>query len=318
VYGYTSDEYKAQFVHWMAEHQKMYTAEEFLNRFEIFKANMDYVRDWNAQGSPTVLGLNIFADLSNAEYRNIYLGTRYDGSARLANPEIFEAPTSPNAVAVDWRAKGYVTAIKDQGQCGSCWSFSTTGGIEGAWFKSNSKLVSLSEQNLMDCSFGQGNLGCNGGLMTRAFQYVINNKGIDTEESYPYTAKTSLSCHFKAENVGATISSYVSIAAGNEAALVDALDKIGPISVAIDASHNSFQLYKSGVYYEPTCSSSKLDHGVLAVGYGTDDATKADYYIVKNSWGTVWGTQGYINMARNRNNNCGIATQASYPIAPKV
>lgn len=312
VCGYTTNEYRSAFVQWMAENQKMYAAEEFLNRFEIFKANMDYVRDWNAKGSETVLGLTVFADLTNSEYRNVYLGTHIDASDALAYPEPFTPPTTPLAANVNWTSKGLVTPIKDQGQCGSCWSFSTTGSIEGAWAKAGNSLVSLSEQNLMDCSILQGNLGCNGGLMNRAFTYVINNHGIATEASYPYQAKLG-SCHYSSATCGASISAFTNVAAGNEDALVAALNS-QPVSVAIDASHNSFQLYKSGVYRESTCSSSKLDHGVLAVGYGTtDDDKKTPYFIVKNSWGTSWGTYGYILMTRDGSNNCGIATQASYP-----
>jgi len=213
---------------------------------------------------------------------------------------------------VDWVSKGAVTGIKNQGQCGSCWSFSTTGSVEGAHFLSTGKLVSLSEQNLVDCSTSEGNDGCNGGLMDYAFQYIIKNHGIDTEASYSYTATGPNACHFKAADVGATITSYTDVASGNEAALATAVDK-QPVSVAIDASHTSFQLYSSGVYYEPSCSTSQLDHGVLAVGYGTDGSS--DFWYVKNSWGTSWGIKGYIWMSRNRNNNCGIATAASYPIS---
>jgi len=313
VLGYTTSEYKTAFSNWMHEHQRMYAAEEFLNRFEIFKQNMDYVREWNAKNSETVLGLTVFADLSNSEYRNVYLGTFIDGSARLANPEPFNAPETPLATVVDWRTKGAVTGIKDQGQCGSCWSFSATGSIEGVHFLSAGKLVSLSEQNLMDCSTAYGNQGCNGGLMNSAFNYVIANHGIDTEMSYPYQTAQS-TCRFSTANIGATISGLKNVAAGNEAALVAAIN-MNPVSVAIDASHNSFQLYKSGVYYESACSASRLDHGVLAIGYGTDDTTNSDFFLVKNSWGVSWGMQGFINMARNKNNNCGIATQASYPVA---
>jgi len=288
----------------------MYSADEFLARFEIFKTNMDYVRDWNAAGSSTVLGLNILADLSNSEYRNIYLGTRIDASNVAAEAFI---PTEPTAVNIDWRTKGAVTPIKDQGQCGSCWSFSATGSTEGASFLKTGKLVSLSEQNLMDCSGSYGNQGCNGGLMNSAFQYIIANKGIDTEASYPYQTKQG-TCRFTTANIGATLSSFKNVAARSESSLQTAVNA-APVSVAIDASHNSFQLYKSGVYYESACSASNLDHGVLAIGYGTDDASGKDYWIVKNSWGTSWGMAGYINMARNQNNNCGIATQASWPLA---
>jgi len=269
---------------------------------------MDFVEKWNAENSLTVLGLNNMADLTNEEYQKVYLGTHINVEDYVP---VQEEAFIPAAATVDWRTSGAVTAIKDQGQCGSCWSFSSTGAIEGISKIKKGTLPNVSEQNLMDCSTSYGNQGCNGGLMTSAFKYVVANKGIDTESSYPYTAKNGV-CHFSTANVGATIASYGTVAAGSESGLVTAIAR-QPISVAIDASHNSFQLYKSGIYYEAACSSSRLDHGVLAIGYGSD--TTGDYYIVKNSWGTSWGTAGYINMARNRSNNCGIATQAAYPTA---
>jgi len=308
--AFSEEEYQTAFSDWMHEHEKAYSSEEFLHRYQIFKNNMDYVRDWNNANSQTVLGMTVMADLTNEEYQSIYLGTRVDLTGRVAI-DLAEEPSAPAADTVDWRTKGAVTAIKDQGQCGSCWSFSTTGSVEGAHFLATGNLVSLSEQNLCDCSRSYGNQGCSGGLMDNAFRYIIANKGIDTEASYAYTAKDSTSCRYTATNSGATISSYKDVTSGSEAALVTAVNQ-QPISVAIDAGHNSFQLYKSGVYYEPACSSTRLDHGVLAVGYGSDGTN--DYWIVKNSWGTSWGMSGFINMARNKNNNCGIATMASYPI----
>jgi len=229
-------------------------------------------------------------------------------------PEVNEpAPVQTGVTGdlVNWVNKGAVTPIKNQGQCGSCWSFSATGSMEGQQFIKKNTLVSLSEQNLVDCSTAQGNDGCNGGLMDQAFQYVISNKGIDTEASYPYTATGPNTCEYSAQNIGDTISGFQDITSGSESALQTASDG-QPVSVAIDASNTSFQLYTSGVYYEPACSSSQLDHGVLVVGYGNDDSNTA-YWLVKNSWGTDWGMNGFIQMSRNKNNNCGIATMASYP-----
>jgi len=303
---FSETDYQFAFVNWMREHKRSYSSSEFASRYNAFKWNMDFVEAWNSNNYSTVVGLNIMADLTNEEYQRIYLGTHIDGTQALQTAESFVQTTEPLAT-VDWRTSGAVTGVKDQGQCGSCWSFSATGSIEGAYKIKGHSLVSLSEQNLMDCSSSYGNAGCNGGLMTSAFKYVQANKGIDTEASYPYTAKAG-TCRFSAANIGATIAGYKAIAAGSESSLATGIN-VGPVSVAIDASKNSFQLYKSGTYYEATCSSTNLDHGVLAVGYDTD------YYIVKNSWGTGWGQAGYINMSRNRNNNCGIATSAAYPTA---
>ncbi len=153
-------------------------------------------------------------------------------------------------------------------------------------------------------------MGCNGGLMDNAFEYIQANKGLDTESSYPYTARDGI-CKFNAANVGATDVGFVDIPSQDEDALTSALATIGPISVAIDASHPSFQLYGGGVYSETSCSSTQLDHGVTAVGYGSENGQ--DYYIVKNSWSSSWGDNGFIMMARNMDNMCGIATAASYP-----
>jgi len=320
VAAYTESEYQDAFSSWMHKHQKVYASDEFQNRYSIFKSNMDYVRDWNAGNSETVLGMTIMADLTNQEYQKIYLGTKIDGTARLAAAKAKGLPKVAVAdqynATVDWRAHNppVVTAIKNQGQCGSCWSFSTTGSTEGAHALATGNLVSLSEQNLMDCSTAEGNQGCNGGLMDDAFQYIIKNNGIDTEASYPYQGVQG-TCKYNAANSAATLSSYTDVTSGSETDLAVAVTK-QPVSVAIDASHLTFQMYTSGIYHDFLCSSTKLDHGVLAVGFGVDTSKSIDnhYWIVKNSWGTSWGQAGYIYMAKDRNNNCGIATVASYPV----
>jgi cathepsin L len=318
----TEQEYRVMFSKFMTDYSRTYRADQFKQRYNIFKQNYDFIQNYNAQKTGVVLDVNQFADLTNDEFRAQYLGFNVSlAEASGEAPEVPEA-TAPTAscpansaigATCDWRQAGAVTPIKNQGQCGSCWSFSTTGSTEGAHFLSTNNLVSLSEQNLVDCSKAEGNQGCNGGLMTQAFEYIIKNDGIDTEASYPYKGVDG-TCKFSASNVGATISSYKSIATGSETSLASSASSIGPISVAIDASHSSFQFYRSGVYYEAACSSTQLDHGVLVVGLGTDSASNRDFYLVKNSWGPSWGESGYIQMSRNRNNNCGIATMASYPI----
>jgi len=302
-------ESQTSFLQFMMDHQKAYASDEFQYRYNVFKSNLNFIEKHNSEGHSFTVGVNQFADLTLAEFVMTMNGVRV---SHEADGELHVVDPNADPETVDWRTQGYVTPVKNQGQCGSCWSFSTTGSVEGAHFKATNQLVSLSEQDLVDCSKSYGNNGCNGGLMDDAFKYIIANKGVDTESSYPYTAKDGV-CHFSATDVGATISSFKDVAKGDENALMDAVANIGPISVAIDAAHSSFQLYKSGVYYEAACSASRLDHGVLAVGYGTSNGQA--YWLVKNSWGLTWGDSGFIMMSRNRSNNCGIATMSSYPIA---
>ncbi|CAF1384098.1 unnamed protein product [Adineta steineri] len=298
-------------------HEKQYySIEEETARRTIWEANLAKIQKHNVEADLGIhtytLGMNRFGDMTNEEFRKQMNGFKVSAKDESFDRHTFLARANvaiPDAV--DWRTKGYVTPIKDQGQCGSCWAFSATGSLEGQHFAKTQQLVSLSEQNLVDCSGKFGNMGCDGGLMDSAFQYIKANNGIDTEKSYPYEAQDG-KCRFKKENVGATDTGFVDIKAQNETDLQNAIATIGPISVAIDASQDSFQFYKSGIYNEPDCSSTELDHGVLAVGY--DKSGSGEYYIVKNSWGTSWGNQGYIWMGRNKKNQCGIATMASYPL----
>ncbi|KAI3388621.1 hypothetical protein SNEBB_010255 [Seison nebaliae] len=288
--------------------------EEIIHR-QIYDENVKYIERHNLeeeQGLHTYrLGINQFTDLTNEQFLRS-MGV-FGGSGKEAERKSKESQKIRRNIpgAVDWRKKGYVTPVKNQIQCLASWAFSATGSLEGQWFKMYSKLVSLSEQNLVDCSSAFGNRGCFGGTMKNAFDYIQNNDGIDTEASYPFKQFETI-CKYKKENRGATLDGYFEIKSGDEDSLVDAVITAGPISTTIDASNLSFQLYDSGIYYEPHCSSTSVNHGALIVGYGSEDYV--DYYIVKNSWGTTWGQEGYIYMARNRNNNCGIATLASYPL----
>jgi len=215
--------------------------------------------------------------------------------------------------AVDWRTSGAVTPVKDQGQCGSCWAFSTTGSTEGAYFLSTKKLVSLSEQELVDCSAAEGNSGCEGGLMDFGFQYIIDNKGITTEKAYPYTA-TDGTCASTGKPVGATISSFSDVSPSDNDALRAAVVQ-QPVSIAIEADQDGFQFYSSGVF-SGDCGDA-LDHGVLVVGY--NQTASPAYWIVKNSWGSSWGDAGYIFLVDDATLNggtgqCGLLSEPSYPV----
>jgi len=325
VTSFTEQVYQNKFVEFMQAYKKSYTHDEFAARYAVFKANVDFVEQHNANPQKSYsVAMNEFGDLTAAEFARIYNGLKYTAVERAqVLPEELNVDVSALPTTVDWVKKGAVTGVKNQGQCGSCWSFSTTGSVEGQHFikkqqspKGMQQLVGLSEQNLMDCSSSYGNQACDGGLMDDAFEYIIANKGIELEVDYPYTAEDGYSCKYTVKYRGACIEAYHDIPSGDETALHTAIAQVGPVSVAIDASHSSFQFYNGGVYDEPNCSSTQLDHGVLAVGYGTDNGKQ--YYLVKNSWGTSWGLQGYIMMSAYKNNQCGIATAASYPTISKT
>lgn len=319
-----SEVLKEEFEGFKLQHKVTYPDEQTHRfRFKIYlenKVKVDRHNKLYALGKKSYkLALNKYADMLHSEFKEKMNGFNNTLRKELRAQSVefsgvtFITPENINAPkSIDWRQKGAVTEVKDQGHCGSCWSFSSTGALEAQHFRKTGKLVSLSEQNLVDCSGKYGNNGCNGGLMDNAFRYIKENGGIDTEKSYPYEGIDD-SCHYNAQNVGATDRGFVDIPEGDEEAMKKALATMGPISVAIDASHESFQFYSEGVYNEPECDDQNLDHGVLAVGYGTDP-DGSDYWLVKNSWGTTWGDKGYIKMARNKQNQCGIASASSYPL----
>lgn len=293
--------------------KKYETVYEETYREAIWRANLQSIMEHNKAGRSFTLAMNQLGDLTSIEYQHFMLGARSPGNETNSGGSTFLPPTNVKLPStVDWRTHGYVTPVKNQGQCGSCWAFSSTGSLEGQHFKKTGSLVSLSEQNLIDCTTNYHNLGCNGGWMDNAFKYIRDNHGVDTEASYPYAHIQHSYCYFRSNYVGATVTGFTDIPNGSESSLQSATATVGPISVAIDASHNGFRFYRGGVYYEPSCSTTILDHAVLVVGYGTLNGQ--DYWLVKNSWGAGWGTQGYIMMARNRNNNCGIASRASFPL----
>jgi hypothetical protein len=293
------------FFQFVKDFKKQYPIEEFFDRFNIFKANYEMIEDHNTGSAGWKMGINQFADLTKAEFKQ-YLGLRPRENDYIRSVLTSKQPNLSYIPDIDWTTKGAVTAVKDQAQCGSCWAFSTTGSMEGIVAIKTGQLMSLSEQELVDCAGSYGNQGCNGGLMDDAFQWIIANGGLDSESDYPYHARDG-TCLGRPSV--AKISGYQDVQQGSEAALGTVLE-MQPVSIAIEADQSSFQFYKSGVFTGPC--GQQLDHGVLLVGSGTDGGQA--YWRVKNSWGQSWGDNGYIRMIQGKN-MCGLSNMASYPTA---
>jgi cathepsin L len=287
----------------MRETGNFFTGEEYQTRFGIWSTNKRIVQEHNAGKASFQLALNKLAHMTPSEYRSL-LGFRMNAAERKAVPSNFKADEC------DWRQKGAVNPIQDQAQCGSCWAFSTIQAQESQFFITNGKLQKLSEQNLVDCV--STCYGCNGGLMDAAYTYVVKHQGgkFMLEEDYPYTAKDG-NCKFDASKATSMVVGYTNVVAGSETDLAAKVASMGPAAIAIDASHYSFQLYKSGIYDEASCSARNLDHGVGCVGYGSENGV--NYWIVRNSWGESWGENGYIRMVKDKSNQCGEASMACIP-----
>uniref|UniRef100_A0A673TSE0 Procathepsin L n=1 Tax=Suricata suricatta TaxID=37032 RepID=A0A673TSE0_SURSU len=255
------------------------------------------------------MAMNGFGDMTNEEFRHMMLGLKIQ---KNENKKVFNVsfPTGSSLPVVKGRQMPAVTP----GRCASGWAFSAVGAIERQIFRYTGEHIPLSVQNLLDCSWAEGNEGCNGGLMSNAFQYVRNNGGLDTEESYPYVARDG-PCKYRPEHSIAKITAFQTIPQREDALLAE-MKKMRSISAAIDASLDSFRFYAGGIYYDPKCNSRDLNHGVLIIGHGIQgkESENKKYWVVKNSWGRDWGMNGYIKMARDRNNHCGIASMASFPI----
>lgn len=297
---------------WKVQNKKTYGGPEEKVRFNIFKKNHRFVQTQNLKKKNYTVALNKFADLTTKEFGSLYTGA---STAFRKQANDCPAPSSNRVLSapdtLDWRAQGRVGPVKDQAQCGSCWAFSTTGSLEGLASKSGS-IPSFSEQQLVDCTTGDwGNFGCNGGWVQNAFHYVLQ-KGIGAESDYPYKGVDQTCQDSKVTNPY-KINGCANVAVNDTNALKEALQN-GPVSVYIEADQMSFQFYSGGVLDDASCfAEGQIDHAVLAVGYDSNS------WIVKNSWGNSWGSQGYIQISQSTTSGasgvCGIlSTPNTYPL----
>jgi len=303
------------FKEFISTYNKVYDSEtEYNKRLEIFCKNYEFINNHNSQNDITFsLDVNEFADLTTDEFNSLYIPSSIilnQNSEFNIDDNIYDKFELPRDF--DWRDEDHVSNVKNQARCGSCWSFSTTGSVESHYSIYKKEKLLLSEQELVDCSWPYGNLGCSGGMVDRAYRYV-KRFGLSSEESYPYTAEDNL-CKFKSamkSDNKTFITGWKNVQPFNETRLTETLYNIGPIAIAIDASGDAFRFYKSGIY--DNCGYN-LNHAVLLVGYGIED--EQEYYTIKNSWGETYGDKGYIKVARGKHlwGTCGLAMMPNYPI----
>jgi len=299
--------------------------EEKAHRLSVFRKNLVRAVRHQALDPTATHGITKFSDLTDEEFTQRYLGLHAPSSLKSSGKEAPVLPTDDLPMDFDWREKGAVTDVKDQGSCGSCWSFSTTGAVEGAHFLKTGELVSLSEQQLVDCDHecddeetSVCDAGCNGGLMTSAYKYILKSGGLQKESDYPYQGVDG-KCHFDKSKVAASIDSF-NVVGVDESQIAANLVKNGPLAIGINAVF--MQTYVGGVSCPYICSKRRIDHGVLLVGYGEKAFSpirlkEKPYWIIKNSWGANWGEQGYYLLCRGYN-ECGTDTMVSTVVAASV
>ncbi|XP_057643623.1 cathepsin Q-like isoform X1 [Chionomys nivalis] len=306
----------AEWEEWKILYEKSYSLEEEALRRTVWEKNVKMIKHHNGENglgkNGYTMKMNAFGDMTDEEFRKMMVN--FPMQTHKRGKGIWKRSLSGLPKFVDWRKEGYVTPVRYQGNCGSCWAFATAGAIEGQMYKKTGKLIPLSVQNLVDCSKPHGNNGCDWGNTYFAFRYVLHNGGVEAEETYPYKGKEG-PCRYNPQNVAAKIREFVALPE-YEDILMDAVATQGPIPASIDALHDSFKFYDEGIYHEPNCSRYNLSHAVLVVGYGFDgnETDGNNYWTIKNSWGQSWGMNGYMKIAKDRKNHCGIASFAQYPL----
>ena len=310
-----NDEWK-QFSNFQERFSKRYeTMQEMETRFHIFSTNLHDITLHNLDHTQNfTMGINQFSDLTPQEFKDQYVGG-FKSQVGSYGCKTFSSSASGSPSSVDWRNKGVVNPVRDQGQCGSCWAFATTANAESVWAIATGDLLDLSEEFLVDCASGAGyfNMGCNGGQPDSAFKYMINN-GQCTESSYPYEAGTTKNAGTCKKCTAAPVhySGCYDVVPKDQVSLMAAVSK-QPVVIAIEADTRYFQSYSGGVLDSPNCGTT-LDHAVEIIGYGTDNGV--DYWNVRNSWGPTWGENGYVRIKKTSSTNdigiCGVAAEPSF------
>jgi len=300
-------EYQALFTKWMVQHDKNYDIDSFFGRYNLWKENLNYIHHSNQQNKSYTLAMNKFGDLTTEEFRSMYNGAKH--SAKVQATRVHKGLKSvTDDGSWDWVGQGYVTGVKDQGQCGSCWTFSTTGALEFLTAR-NGQLIALSEQTLMDCDTADGNAACNGGFVWKGYEFV-KASGIADEAAYPYT-RVGGPCQAYT-SVLSNVGGWVQVPTYSEDSMMSAI-QTQSLSILLAGDHKPFQYYSGGVLdTEAGDCGTDLDHAVLLTGYGTDDSTGKQYWTVKNSWGASWGESGYIRIVRGKN-LCNLSANPTYP-----
>lgn len=296
-YGESELSAENQWGQFKAVHNKTYDSIEEPFRFDVFKANLKRIKNYQDNDKGASYGVTKFADLTPKEFKTQILGVR--GRYDSLNPshegrQVYKPRNQDIPAAFDWRNKSAVTPVKNQGSCGSCWAFSAIQNIEGAHAIKHGELLTLSEQELVDCD--KVDLGCDGGLMENAMTFLQNNGGVALESDYPYTGEDG-TCNFDKSKAAVQVTGYLNISS-NETEIAQSLVELGPLSIAVHA--DPWQFYLGGIT-NPWFCNGDLDHGVLLVGYGRGSSflvAETDYWIIKNSWGESWGESGYIRLVR--------------------